>query len=247
MNATVLKPGFLVSLKTSLLGGVSYQRVDLDVEPPEGDAVAIARWETTRKIDDPEEHKRATRTRGAARQLISAVCTPTAFGLLCPESRSAALDEAIAGAQALVTAHNDSAHSTHVRIYVLRGRIAATDEEAVRALSSEVRELLDEMQNGIRRLDVGAVRDAASKARKLGAILGEDQAAKVSAAVEAARDAAKLIVKRIDTDGAETVRAVAEQMSGPIERARFSFLEIEESIAVPAAPAAGRELDLDVQ
>jgi hypothetical protein len=246
-TTSLLKPGFLVSLKTSLQGGVSYHRVDLDADRPEGDPAAIARWETTRRIDDPDEHKRATKARSAASSLIRAVCTHTAFGLLCPESKAAELDEAIQGAQALIDAHNQAAHSTHVRVYVLRGRIASTDEEAVRALSSEVREVLEEMQAGIRRVDVTAIREAATRARKLGAILDADQAAKVNRAVEAARDAAKQIVKRIDVEGAEAVRAVAEGMSGPIEQARFSFLEIEESIATPVHVPAQAARDLEVQ
>jgi len=244
---TLLKPGFLVSLKTSLTGGVSYSRVDLDAERPD-DGAEIARWETIRKIEDPDEHKRATKVRSQAGSLIRSVCVSTAFGLLCPESKEAELEDAILRAQALVDAHNQTAQYSAVRVYVLRGRIASTDEEAVRALSSEVRELLDEMQAGIRRVDVAAIRDAASRAKKLGGILDADQAAKVNRAVEAARDAAKQIVKHIETDGAEAVRAVAESMSGPIEAARFSFLELEESIQspVPAAAMASR-VDLEVQ
>lgn len=246
MSVSLLKPGFLVSLKTSLQGGVSYQRVDLDADKPEGDdAAAIARWETTRRIDDPDEHKRAVKARGAASALIRAVCTHTAFGLLCPESRGSELDEAIRDAQALIDTHNQAAHSTHVRVYVLRGRIASTDEEAVRALSSEVREVLEEMQSGIRRLDVEGIRSAASRARKLGAILDAEQATKVNRAVEAARDAAKQIVKRIDVEAADAVRAVAETMSGPIEQARFAFLELEESIATAGPPPPNaRELEV---
>jgi DNA primase large subunit len=243
---TLLKPGFLVSLKTSLTGGVSYSRIDLDAERPEGGA-ELARWETLRKIEDPDEHKRATKVRSAARALIESVCVKTAFGLLCQESKSAELDEKIQSAHALVDAHNQEAHWTHVRVYALRGRIASTDEEAVKALSSEVRELLDEMTAGIRRVDVAAIRDAASRAKKLGQILDADQAAKVNRAVEAARDAAKQIVKNLELDGAEAVRAVAESMSGPIEQARFAFLELEESIpsAPPAVAPAGR-VDIEV-
>ncbi len=245
-TTSLLKPGFLVSLKTSLQGGVAYQRVDLDADKPDGDPAAIARWETTRRIDDPDEHKRATKARSAARALIESVCVKTAFGLLCQESKGAELDEKIQSAQALIDAHNQAAHSTHVRVYVLRGRIASTDEEAVKALSSEVREVLEDMQAGIRRVDVEKIREAATRARKLGAILDAEQATKVNRAVEAARDAAKQIVKRIDVDGAEAVRAVAEGMSGPIEQARFAFLEIEESIQTPvhAPPAARGELEV---
>ena len=246
MSTTLLKPGFLVSLKTTIQGGVSYQRVDKAHEHDEA-GVDIVQWETTRKIEDLAEYKNATKTRSAASALIRSVCVHTAFGLLCSEANEAKLDEAIAGAQALADAHNGGAHSTLIRIYVLRGRIASTDEEAVRGLSSEVRGLLEEMQDGIRRVDVSAVREAASRAKKLGQILYAEQAAKVSAAVESARAAAREIVRRIDTDGAEAVRAVAEAMTGPIERARFAFLELEESIVVQPGAAHAPRPELEVQ
>lgn len=249
----LLKPGLLVSLKTSVTGGIFYKRTELSADGTEGvvdEGADIARWETTRRIDDPEEYKRAQKTRSAAGTLIRSVCTLTSFGLLCTEARESKLNEAIRDAQALVDTYNQSSHATNVRIYVLRGRIASSDEEAVRALSSDVRELMDEMQSGIRRLDVKAIRDAASKARKLEGLLDEEQAKTVSKAVEAARDAAKQIVKTIDTEGTEAVRVVAEAMSGPIERARFTFLELEESLAPQgAAPAISvqRIADIEVQ
>jgi hypothetical protein len=248
----ILKPGFLVSLKTSVSGGIFYRRTDLDKGTDES-AAEYAKWETTRRIDDPEEYTRAQKTRSAASALIRAVCAHTAFGLLCPEVREDQLNEAIVQAQVLIDAHNKTAHATFIRVYVLRGKIASSDEEAVRALSSEVRELLEEMQSGIRSLDVKAIRDAAQKARKLGQVLEGEQAKKVSDAVEAARDAAKQIVKRLDTDGTEATRAVAEAMSGPIERARFSFLELEGELGRgpegEAAPPINlqRMADLEVQ
>ena len=244
---TLLKPGYLISLKTVIDGGVQYARKDLPSEETATDGADVARWETVRKIDDPDEHKRAVKARGAAASLIRSVCVHTAFGLLCPESRGAELDEAIRSAQAVVDTHNAAAHATLVRIYVLRGRIASSDEEAVRGIAAELRGELEAMQDGIRRVDVEAIREAAKRARQLGAILDEDQAKKVSAAVEAARLAAKLIVKQIETQGAEATRAAAIGMAGPIESARFAFLELEESAQTPvpvAAPVARGELEI---
>lgn len=243
----LLKPGFLVSLKTSLDGGVSYQRKDLTPEEIAASAEAdVARWETVRVIEDAAEYTAAKKARGLARSTISAVCTNTSFGLLCPEAREKELDAAIVEAQKIVDTFNATAKASTVRVYVIRGRIASTDEEATRAMASEVRELLEEMQSGIRRVDVEAIREAASKAKRIGAILDPEQGKKVAAAVEAARDAAKMIVKRIEVEGEAAVKEVAASLAGPIESARFSFLELEESIQKEtAAPVVAAALDLE--
>ena len=265
---SVLKPGLLVSLKTSLEGGVTYERRDLAVEadpnldadpvvvvdteatvPADQPKADVARWETTRVIEDAEEHKRAVTARNAAGRAIRSVCTATSFGLLCNQDREAVLDKAVAEARALVDAHNATAKHTRVSVYVLKGRIASTDEEAARAIASEVRGLLSEMEAGIRRLDVEAVREAASRAKKVGAVLDETQAKLISEAVVAARDAARQIVRRVEGDGEAAEKVLAELSTSAIEKARFAFLDLEEGAAVEALPAVNvqraAELDFD--
>jgi hypothetical protein len=223
---TLLKPGFLVSLKTTIHGGIHYERTDLEAETRE-DGASIANWETKRVIDDPTEYQKATRARGAAGTAIRKVCTSTAFGLLCPESNKDALEAAIAAAQAIAQAHNTDAASTHVSLYVLRGRIASTDEEAARAIASEVRDLLSAMETGVRNADPVAIREAANRAKQLGTVLDAEQAEKVAEAVDQARKAARTIVKRIEKDGEAAEKVLRDISIASIEAARFSFLDFE--------------------
>lgn len=230
MASSVLKPGILVSLKTTLSGGVSYKRVDIET------ADTLAKWETTRKIDDPAEYKSAIKLRAQAAAAIRTLCAHTAFGLLCPETDEVQLDAAIAEAHKICNEWNAEASGMQVRIYVLKGRIASSDEEAAKAIASEVEGLLGEMEKGIAEVNVKAIRDAANRAKQIGAVLDDKQAAKVSVAIDAARKAAKEIVKRVEKEGEDAVRVLADLGSqrAAVEMARFAFLDIDAPRTNPA-------------
>lgn len=244
MKASVLKPGLLVSLKTSIRGGVNYQRVDLEHNHTDDDGALVARWETKRQIVDPAEYERATVTRGKARTLISSVCCSSSFGLLCPVSNESRLDEVIAEARALAAAHNAEATVTQVEVFVLVGRISSDDAEAARAIGSEVRELLDDMKSAIDAADPARIREAASKARELGSMLSPDVASQVTDAIVQARSAAREIVKRVEKSGESAARVVASLNTTAINMARFAFLDMDAGQATTEAPA-GRSVEIE--
>lgn len=245
-----LKPGILVALRTAVRGGVEYRRTDLEPEAPEGTA-AIERWETTRVVECPEEHERARAVRSAATNLIRRVCVATDFGLLCPEARESALDEATTAAKALADEHNRTAEHTRVDVYVMKGRIASSDEEAARGIAAEVRGLLDGMERGILAGDPVAVREAASRARKLEQVLDDAAAKKVGEAVSEARSAAREIARRVIDSGEAIETVVTEIRRERIETARFAFLDVDPvtDITEPSTPPPlprQTELDLEV-
>ncbi len=226
---SILRPGLLVSAKTSMSGGVEYQRQELgtaDVQTP-SEAAAVARWETTRIIEDPEEHARAGQVRSKCMTAIRRVCAQTSFGLLCPIGMEFALDEAIKEARDLASEFNETAQHARIGVYILKGRIADNDDQATRAIASEVRGLLEEMQNGIRAVDASAIRAAANKAREVGKILDQAQADQVGRAIKAARSAAREIVKRVEKGGEDAELVYADLRTGAVDRARFAFLDIE--------------------
>ena len=236
-KTTVLQPGILVSLKTSVRGGVEYVKVDLD--PGEKPKVGeIKRWETTKLVEDPEENERAGKVRSRAADRIRALCAKTSFGLLCSQAKEDKLDAAIAEAQNIVDAFNNVAICTEVQVHVLKGRIAETDDQAARAIASDVTDLLREMEEGIRKVDVKAIREAASRALKLGTMLDQGQVGKVTEAVQAARKAARAIAAKV-VKGGEDAQVVLEEIDiSPIETARIAFLDYESVGSV----AEGEEL-----
>lgn len=240
LQTSTLRPGFLVSLKTSVRGNVSYDKEIIKPERTDADGARRETWQTERTVAEPAEFVAAQETRSLARSAISRVCTPTAFGLLCPEDAGATLETAIAEARDLAAAFNATAKLTRVNVYVMTGRVAQDDVSAVKAINSEVRDLMEDMQEGLANLDVKKIRDAAFKAKQIGNMLTPDAAARVQVAVDAARAAATRIRKAGEQAAVEvdrlTIKRIGEQ--------RTAFLDLDEAKAVARPKAAAVAVDL---
>lgn len=262
MKTSIIRPGYLVSLKTEISGGVSYVRTDKATGKTEAQIVAAAKkagrpvpviktWETIKTIDDPDAWGRACFARSRARSLVSGICCATNFGMLCPVDRIDELETAIAEARKTADDHNAESSGITVSVFVITGQIASTDEESARAIASEVQDLVTEMNGAIDRLDTEAIRKAASKAAKVSAMLSEEKATIVTGAVAAARKAARVITKRVETDGEKAAVVLADIQRGELEKARFAFLDMGmEDEPLPAPSPAGNvqrsaELEID--
>jgi len=245
-----IKPGIIIALSTRIRGGVNYTRVDLERAKEDATGSQRERWETTKVVADPEDHARATKVRGTISTMIRRLCVDTAFGLICSEANEPALDAAIKQARALANEFNASSPHSSVAVYVLKGRIASTDEEAARAIGEEVKTLIDAMNEGIDRLDPKAIRDAADRARKLGSVLDATQEIAVSEAITQARKAARTIVKRVEKDAEDATIVLKDIQRGAIEKARLAFLDLDPVQASPdALPAVdvSRIAELDIE
>jgi hypothetical protein len=240
LQTSTLRPGLLVSLSTPVRGNARYDKVDLEQENIE-EGAAKARWETTRTVADPLEFERGKKARHKAAGLIRSRCALSAFGLLCPESNADDLAAAIKEAQAVVAEFNASATLSRLHLYVITGRIAQDDVEAVRAINSEVRDLMDAMAVGVEKIDAKAIREAAAKARSIGNMLSPDAQARVQIAIEAARSAAKKIVAAGEAGAIEidrmSMRKITEQ--------RTAFLDMSDAVEISRPAAEARAVDLD--
>lgn len=225
MKTSIIRPGILVALRTTVSGGVHYERVDIE------DKRNVKRWETTRIMSDPTEHERAVKVRSKARTLIVRVCAQTNFGLLCRAEQEDELADAIEEARRLVDEFNATACYTSIRISVLKGRVAETDTEAVRAIVGEISSLIDRMREGIEKADVATIRDAANRARATASMLDDSQQSKIENAIAAARKAAREIVKRVEKGGEKIVKVVEQLDTGAITAARMSFLDLDSKAA----------------
>ena len=250
MKASVIRPGALVGLKTAIRGNVRYEKVDLEAAHATTEGTQRARWETTREIRDPAEYERAVQTRSRIRTLVTRQCCHTSFGLLCPDSNEGALQEAIAEADALAAEFNRTAVCSAIEFRVLVGRVANSDEQAARAIGSEVRDLLRATEAAVQQADPGAIREAANRARVLSAMLAPEASAAVGAAVEEARAAARAIVRRVEKAG-EVAASVVEELSlTKLRAARFAVLDLMESEAESsdaAAPGVGAVPGIDFE
>lgn len=242
IQSTTLRPGLLVSLKTGLTGNVQYDKVILEPERTDENGTARARWETVKTITDKEEHDRAEKARSKAAGAVRGVCAQSAFGYLCPEADADRLEAAIAEARAIADAFNRTARLSRVSIYVITGRIAADDAEAVKAINSELADLMARMVEGVERIDVKTIRDAADRAVQVQRMLPVDVQARAQLAIDAARKAARDIVKAGEAAAQEIDKRAIRQITD----ARMTFLELDDNgqeIAPAGADASAIDLE----
>lgn len=240
-EATTLVPGHLVSLKTSIKGNVRYAKRTIKPDTQAEDGSRSASWETDRFIADAKEHKLSAETRAKARNMVANVCIQTAFGLLCPETKVVKLQEALNEADQIVREFNKAARLSRIEFNVITGRIEPNDAKAIKGINSEVRDLLDLMQDGIAKLDAKKVRDAATRARLVGQMLSPQAYAKVSTAIDAARAKAREIVKA----GELAAKEVNTENLRAIAVARTAFLDMDAAGEVAAPTEHGRAVEFE--
>lgn len=251
-----LRPGLLVNMFTKVEGNVTYHNIDRDVQRV--DLTEVTDIHTRKQVNDVEEQERATKVRTKIRGLILSVCVTTAFSnmLLCPSGpvevkdldgtvtkveRDQLLREAIAEARRLADEFNATARTTRIDFYCMTGIVARDDVETVRAITGEIRRLMDDMQEGLKALDPKAIRDAANKATETSKVLTPEAGSQLEAAIKASRAAATKIVKA----GEQAAKEVDRQALRKIKLARNSFLDIDiepQPAVKPKMP--GRNIDL---
>lgn len=243
MQVSTLRPGLLVGLTTRIQGNVSYTTREIEADHLEDDGTRQATWETNRVIEHPKEHEESVKVRGKARSLITAVCTPSVFGLLCPEADREKLSAAIAEARVVIDAFNAVAQVSRVSVYTVVGRIAADDAEAVRAINSELRYLMESMESGLKKLDVEAVRAAADKAKALSSMLSPEASERAEMAIKVARSAARRIVKAGEVAAAE----IDETVLRTIRYARAAFLDLDDAKEIQEPVVVGRAVEFEME
>lgn len=239
-TSKTLRPGLLVALNTRVAGNTKYQKQVLESAKIDAEGTLRAAWKTDKTVLDAAEQKAAEQVRGKARNIVASVCAKTAFGYLCPEANAEQLRAALKEAQAMVEAFNDTATVTRVAFIPLTGRVAPDDVEAVKAINKEVRSLVSIMEEGVRNLDVKKIRDAADEARQLGQMLNPDAQARITIAIDAARNTAKAIVKA----GEQAAQAIDQRAIRALTEVRTAFLDLEPAGEVFTPTTQGRAVDL---
>jgi hypothetical protein len=242
IETSTLRPGILVHLSVTTRGNVKYRVTNVKTAKILKDGAQKVEWGTERTIADPKEHEASIATRSKVRSLITGVCVNSGgFGLLCPQTDVEELEQAIKDARALADDFNKTAKLTRISVYVLMGRIAQDDMEAVRAINGEVSELLKAMEEGIEDGDVEVVRESANKAKALAEMLNIEAQTQLNMAIEAGRVAAREAKKA--EKNKETIK-VDRRAIRKIAEARTLFLDTDEAQEVAAPTLKGRALDM---
>ena len=244
LSSTTLRPGLLVSLKTKVTGNVKYDKQVIEAEHVTRDGAQKARWETERTVFDPVEHERAVKAQGKARSIVTSICAKSDFGLLCPKDRAGQLEQAIAEARKVANEFNGTANLSRLSVFIVTGEVADNDVEAVRAINSEVSDLLKTMESGVKNLDAEVIRAAATKAKGLGSMLTNDAKERIQVAIDVARKAARQIVKA----GTEAAQEIDTATIRKIAAQRTMFLDLDETdMAVAKPQAEARAIEMEIE
>lgn len=237
-----IKPGLLVSMHTEVKGNVSYTGLDRDVRMV--DRTEITDIHTRKQVTDIDEQDAAIKERTKIRGLILSLTTKSADALLCPYDREAELREAITQGHEIADKFNAGAVTTRIEFSVICGRIAQDDVETVRAITSDVRSLLDDMKQGVKTNDPKMIRDAANELTQKGKVLTPEAAQRLRIPIESARAAATLVKKLVKSGELAAIEVDTATMR-KITKARTSFLDMNTEVATLEAPEyKGRALDL---
>jgi hypothetical protein len=241
MRTSILRPGLLVVVNSHVEAGITYTRtaVEPSAEIVVSEQATVTQWITTKIVPDAAEKKRADDARRKACAEIYKLCAKSRYVYVCPIEREGELADAEARARQIVDAHNASSVGTRIDFFPSAWLMADKNESTIRKIAAEMVELLADMTRGIDAANPDAIREAMKRAEEMAPMLGEEQVKAVSDAVEQARKAARDITRRVQKKGEAVASVIRDVQRGAIERARFAFLDTEETATAEGSmPAA---------
>lgn len=112
-----------------------------------------------------------------------------------------------------------------VSLITMRGLIVDDEDEALKAVTESIKELLGDMDEAINTGDVGSIRDLARRAGTMGKLLEPESSGKtdLAKAVTAARKICVAITKRVGDEGEALADVIEAADRAPIAAALFAF------------------------
>jgi hypothetical protein len=104
-----------------------------------------------------------------------------------------------------------------------------------------MRDLLADMERGVRNMDVKTIRDAANKATALGNMITPAASERLQNAIDTARRAARQIVRA----GEQAAQEIDYRAVRAITESRTAFLDLDDAQEIAAPTVTGRAMDLD--
>lgn len=222
----VLKPSILLGVGIHRSGGVHYARKILEeYESGEGE---VKEWNTVKTIDDKKDLEDAERAASKLRRMVGKLCARTSFGYLCPLEKEGDLDDLLAEMRHEAREVTLGLKTCALTVSFIKGRIAANDADAAKALTAEIGSFLTQLTDAIASADVKLIRHVLVEARGLDTLLAPAQSSLLQEAVAEAREAAKTIRKEMEKKGRSKELVVQGLALSAIDSARMCFLELAE-------------------
>ena len=232
-QALTIQPGIAVMMTSSIVGGPSYKKLNIDLtdeelqeitgveEMPEGE---VRKWETTRIIEDVPGYKAALTVRNRARDGVRGVCVRTQFGEICPLGREDDLNRKIADGQLDVQTFNSNNDHLKINWHCLKAYIRGSDTQALEAIHSTINEALAEMHDAYETGNYKKLRSVSKMLNQHKKILesGTLATSHLDEAIKNARAAARKFLARCEK-GTETIRQIQWAVSSSPMRAAINF------------------------
>ncbi len=218
-----LKPCYLLGVRCSVHGGLSYKRSDEDVTT-EGEQEE-ATWTTERVIANKTEYRKAQALRNQIKRSMANLGVPGDLGIICASESLAEIEQAYRKWAVKVDKFNLSAEFSRMKFRVARFKIEGENELALKDMLDDLRDTMDALQKAVASADYKGIRSVVTQLRGYDMMLPEAEADYLKRAVVNARAQARDIRKSLEKRG-EDLKVVQDRMNtSSVEFARFALME----------------------
>jgi len=225
LNFKDLKACWLVWYPTSVHGGCSYKREDLNTEL--SDKREESTWTTEKVIDDVEEYRKANNLRGKIKRHLRKLGAPVVPGTIMtvPFDREKELEDKKSDLRREVDAFNAESTYSTVRFQCHKHRLGGEGEDILKDMLRDLRETLGELKAAEQAADFKGITQVVQRLAGFDAVLPPSAADYLQRAIADARAQAKSIKASLE-EKKEDLGAVQKRIStSAVDFARFAVME----------------------
>jgi len=218
-----MKPCYLLNVRCSVHGGLTYRRSDEDVVTE--DEREEATWTTDRVIQNRAEYNKAQALRNRIKRAIANLGVPGDLGIFCTRDSRREIDKAVRKWTVKIDKFNQEAQHSVIRFRVARWKVEGENEEVLQDMLVDLRGLVDELKVAVKNADYKSIRSVVTRLRGYDMVLPEDAADFLQRAVANAKAQAIDVRKSLEKHG-EDLKQVQDRMNtSSIDFARFALME----------------------
>ena len=234
-----IRPGYLLVIEFSATGGTTYSR-ETTFEQAAGPGM-VAEFSTTKKVDHVELARQSRALINKAYHVLDKHAINTPLGYWCTEASLSGIEEAIKPIQAEAALFNRNARSLGskraVEISLFPMMLREDNERAIKRISRDVRERLQEMRDSLHSGDRAAFERAWDGAKNLDLMATGIQADSLRMALDHAKGQKTQMLDALRHGFAQEAIAPLLDLE-PIDAAISLFTEPTDTVWTPEAREA---------